>query len=211
MRSLLLTLVLAAAAVPALVRAQTAEEAAERARIARERSQANAQLASEEVACYQKFAVSDCLNAARARRRDLLSDLRRQELTLNDADRKRKAGERVKGVEERNSAQRQEDAAAQRAQAMARQREKEADLARRTEERAQGREATPAKTARKQKQAPQHKGSVRAASEQRIPDSAEELRRYDQRQQDAQERRDRVAKRLAEPARPDLKPLPVPP
>ena len=210
MKRLLFSLMLAAAALSAWAQTQAAD-AAERSRIARERSQADTRLASEEVACYQKFAVSDCLNAARARRRDVLSDLRRQELTLNDADRKRRAGERVQGVEERNPDRKLEDSAAQRAQAVARQRDKEADLARRAAERAQARESAPAKTARTPKRAGEHKGSTRAAREPRDHDTAKELHRYNERQLQAQERRDRVAKRLASPPRPDLKPLPVPP
>lgn len=210
MRAFLFSLLLAATALPAWTQTQ-ADNDAERARIARERSQSDARLASEEVACYQKFAVSDCLKAARARRRDLLSDLRRQELTLNDADRKRRAGERVQGMEERNSAQKLEESAAQRAQAVARQRDKETDLARRAAERAQPREAAPAKSARALKEGGEHKGSARTAREPRPHDTAEEVRRYKERELQAQERRERVARRMAEPPRPDIRPLPAPP
>ena len=210
MKAILLPFLLLAAAIPVLAQGDAADQA-ERDRIARERSQADSRLATQEVACYKKFAVTDCLNAARARRREILSDLRRQELTLNDADRKRRAGERVLDIEQRNSAQKQEDAATQRVEAVARRRDKEADLAQRAADRARTQASAPQRAVRTQKDAAERSSSVRVTKDQKLHNSAEERRRYNQRQQQALERRDRVAKRLAEPARPGVKPLPVPP
>lgn len=63
----------------------------ERARIAAARADHERVYASAEQACYQRFAVSDCLRRARAERRTVLSDLRRQELILNDLQRQAKA------------------------------------------------------------------------------------------------------------------------
>ena len=206
----LLPILLLASAIPALAQGDAADQA-ERDRIARERSQADSRLATQEVACYKKFAVTDCLNAARARRREILSDLRRQELTLNDADRKRRAGDRVLDIEQRNSAQKQEDAATQRAESVARRRDKEAELAQRAADRAHTQASTPQRSGRMQKDAAERSSSVRATKEQKIHSSAEELRRYSQRQQEALERRDRVARRLADKAGHEIKPLPVPP
>ena len=147
MKAILLSLLLLSAAGPARAQGDAADQA-ERDRIARERGQADSRLATQEVACYKKFAVTDCLNAARSQRREILSDLRRQELTLNDADRKRRAGDRVLDIEQRNSAQRQEDAASQRAEAVARRRDKGADLAQRAADHAQTQAAAPQRAVR---------------------------------------------------------------
>ena len=114
MKALLICLALAAGVLPVLAQTEPAV-AAERARIAAERSQADTRFAAQEKACYRKFAVNDCLQAARSQRREVLSDLRRQELSLNEAERKGRAAERVRSIDERNSAQQQEDSAAQRA------------------------------------------------------------------------------------------------
>ena len=82
-------LLAAGLALPAAAQNQQAEEAAERARIASERTHIEAEFEQANKACYQKFAVNDCIADARAKRRELLADLRRQELVLNDADRRR--------------------------------------------------------------------------------------------------------------------------
>ena len=205
-----LCLLLAAGGLPVFAQTDSATEA-ERTRIATERGRAAASFAAQELACYRKFAVADCLNAARAQRRERLSDLRRQELSLNDSERKRRSSERVTSIEEKNSAQKQEDGAAQRAEAVLRRREKEAELAQRAAERAQTQASAPARAARTRKQAGERTSSIHAAKQQRAHDTAGELRRYNERQHEAQEHRDKVAKRLAEPQRPEVKPLPVPP
>lgn len=210
MKSFLLCLLLATGVLPALAQTDSATDS-ERSRIAADRSQAAAGFSAQELACYQKFAVTDCLKAARAQRRERLSDLRRQELSLNDSERKRRSSERVSSIEERNSAQKQEDGAAQRAESVVRRREKEAELAQRAAERAQTQASAPARAARTQKTAGERTASIHAAKQQRAHDTAGQLRRYNQRQHEAQERRDQVAKRLAEPQRPEVKPLPVPP
>jgi hypothetical protein len=62
-------------------------DARERARIESERQMAQASLARDEEACYQRFAVNDCLREVRKRRRALLEELRRQEIILDDARR----------------------------------------------------------------------------------------------------------------------------
>ena len=73
--------------------------AAERARIAAERTQVEARHAEAERNCYRRFAVNDCLNEVRAARRTALADLRRQDILLNDEERRRKAGEALQRLE----------------------------------------------------------------------------------------------------------------
>jgi len=87
-----------------------AAEAAERSRIAQERSAVHQRFEDrskrsedESRACYQRFAVNDCLEQARSLRREQLGDLRRQEISLNDADRRRKAADAIRRAESRSN------------------------------------------------------------------------------------------------------------
>jgi len=75
----------------------------ERTRISAERKAAETRFTSEETVCYSKFATHDCLNQARAQRRQTLSDLRRQEISLNDTQRKRRGIEQMKKLENREN------------------------------------------------------------------------------------------------------------
>ena len=70
-------------------------EAAERDRIRQTRGVAQARFALEERQCYNRFAVNDCLDAVRKRKRVMLGDLRREEISLNDAQRKRRGAEQL--------------------------------------------------------------------------------------------------------------------
>ena len=98
--TLLLGLVLLAPYARAQSEAQTEDTvtlraAAEHERIRQERDREQAQFAVLEKQCYTRFAVNDCLIEVRARRREVLGDLRRQEISLNDAQRKRRAAEQI--------------------------------------------------------------------------------------------------------------------
>jgi len=73
----------------------------ERARIDNTRLQKTAELDAEESACLSKFAVTDCQNKVSARRRQLLSDLKRQEASLNALERRRKGLEQLQRAEEK--------------------------------------------------------------------------------------------------------------
>lgn len=99
-----LLLVLLASCVSAHAQQNDASIAAERTRLARERAQVEAAFKAEEKACYARFGVNDCLSAAKSRRRQAVGDLRRQELALNDAERKRKAMERMRSLEQKSDA-----------------------------------------------------------------------------------------------------------
>jgi colicin import membrane protein len=78
---------------------------AERQRIQQERLGIDQRAPAEDAACYQRFAVNDCLRAARQERRERLADLQRQELGLNRADARARAGEQLLQAEKRLSPQ----------------------------------------------------------------------------------------------------------
>src|SRR5688572_19120205 len=136
MKKLFVSLVLLGPALS--LRAQEAGEvAAEKARLAAQRAEAEHVFQAEEKACYAKFAVNDCVDAARAKRREVLAGLRKQEVALNDAERRRKAAERLRDIEERTSGESQRDQTEQRNKALADQRDREVRAA----EKAAGRAA----------------------------------------------------------------------
>jgi len=96
-----LLLCLAAAVLQVAAFAQDVRDApAQRARIAAARQQVETTFGAQEKACYGQFAVNDCLDDARARRRTALADLRRQEIVLNDAERRQRAAGRQRELEE---------------------------------------------------------------------------------------------------------------
>lgn len=75
----------------------------ERERIRRTRANEQARFALLEARCYERFAVNDCLAKLRSHKRELMGDLRRQEISLNDAQRKRRATEQLLRSDERAS------------------------------------------------------------------------------------------------------------
>jgi colicin import membrane protein len=99
--------------------ARDASERAERERINQERQRVSAEHATAKEACYQRFRVNDCLNQARETHNSQLADLKRQEISLNDLQRKRRGAEQVRKVEEKTSPERQEEIGQQRGKALA--------------------------------------------------------------------------------------------
>lgn len=78
--------------------ADAIDAGAERARIASERAQLHAAFARREHECRTRFAVTDCIDAARREHRDAMSRLRRQESVLDESERRRRAAERMEAI-----------------------------------------------------------------------------------------------------------------
>lgn len=106
-----LGLLMWAAGAAAQVAPATDAVAVERARIGSERERIAHQFALEERACHQRFAVNDCLNRNLVWKRAALAELRRQEIAVNDAERQRRARERLDSLEDKQQS-RDADAAA---------------------------------------------------------------------------------------------------
>ncbi len=70
-------------------------EAQQREWIEQTRARYQAEFRKQEIACYQRFAVNDCLLESRRTERELMADLRRQEILINDAQRKRRAARQL--------------------------------------------------------------------------------------------------------------------
>lgn len=113
------------AAVALLAGAQTPAPAsrsdlvdAERARINAERSRLEAGFLVEDAACYKRFAVNSCLGDVNVRRRQAMTDLRRQEIMLNDEERQNRGAEQIRKSAAKSSPEKQQAAADARAKAL---------------------------------------------------------------------------------------------
>jgi colicin import membrane protein len=206
-----LILLLALLNVLPLARAQDeATTAVQRDRINAERARAEAAFSAEEKACYASFAVNDCLNAAKARRRTVLGDLQRQEISLNDAERKRKAIERVRAGEERAASDRRQGDA-QRAKAAAQLRQREAAAGENASQRAAQAASSPARAAARRERIENKQAGQEAARLRRAADEAQNRERRERRLAEAEERRVDLEKKLASRKKPAARPLPVEP
>jgi hypothetical protein len=170
----------------------------ERSRIAAERQAADSRYAQAEAACYARFAVNDCVNAAKAARRETLADLRRQEVSLNDDERRRKGAAQRQRLDERSSAENQQRAAQQRAQAL-----QEAALREERGARKAAAAALPASAV-----APPAVVAVPAPAPP-APDAVA-IERRNKKLEEAKARKERLQRRQLERTKPLAKPLPVP-
>lgn len=181
---------------------------AERARIDRERQANEARHVQERAACYQRFAVEDCLRESRRQLRSQTDDLRRQESALNDMQRKRRGAEQLQRLDEKQVAPAGPDA---------RQRQEALDARRAREERAADHARSRADM---EAQAPQNRADFQARQRERAEDAASAAQRraeapqarerYERKQADAQRRREERARANAERQKPPAAPLPSP-
>ena len=80
--SLVALLAAVSAGAQTLATTGTLDLKAERDRLSAERAALDRRVKAEQVACYQRFAVEDCLRDSRQRRRIEDDDLRRQEAAI---------------------------------------------------------------------------------------------------------------------------------
>lgn len=94
---------------------------AERLRIQAERAIADERYERAQAACYRKFAVADCQSDARAVRREVLADLRRQEVSLKAAQARLKGAGQLSRIDSKSAPQLELESATQRAVALEKQ------------------------------------------------------------------------------------------
>ena len=80
-------------------------EASQRERIARDRAAIEHEAQTAQKRCAQRFAVTDCVDRVKAERRQRLQPLDRELATLDDAQRKRRAAERMAQIQQRQASQ----------------------------------------------------------------------------------------------------------
>jgi colicin import membrane protein len=201
---------------------EMAEQNAERARILRERKELTQNLEKDRQACYQKLAVTPCLNEARDAHNEKMRDLKRQEVALNNAQRKRAAADRLQAIDERNSPEAQQKIAEQRGRALEAAERREASQKLRESSRAAKQAAAankpntsePADGASTSTPKPQGNPRMQPKVKQaQTPDAAQiehNRQQAAQREKDLAERRAKAQEREANRKKPAAKPLPIP-
>ena len=191
------------------LQAQTSTDA-DMLRITTERTRLEAGFTLEDTACYKKFLVNRCLDEVKARRRDALADLQRQEIVLNAEARKVKAADQFQKIEDKSSPEKLRQEADKQVQAakdfddrMARDKQKNADRAA-----LQAGEKASAQASAGRVKSNQDKAAARTAKQ---TGEAEELRKYNERQSLAKERQARYARDKASLTKTPAKPLPAQP
>jgi colicin import membrane protein len=102
-----------AAAAASTVPTQHASEEQARARIVQEKAAIAAEYEATKVDCYQKFQVNSCLADARSVRISRSTAVKRQEVLLNDAQRKRRGDEQLQRTQEKALARGEDAVSAQ--------------------------------------------------------------------------------------------------
>lgn len=182
---------------------------AERARISAERTKAEAGFLVEDAACYKKFAVNSCLAKVNTRRRAMIADLRRQEILLNDEERRIKGADQIRKTEEKSSPERQQEASDRRAKGIEDHqsrldREKSQQQDRAT---AQSGEKAAREASAERLKANQEKARARTDKQ---AAAAEEAKKFNERQKEAQERRAQHEADQLKRTKPPAKSLPLP-
>jgi len=90
---------------------EKAANALERSKVAAERARLEAGFQAEEAACKSRFSVNACLQEIRPRRNEAMADLRRQDLLINEADRKARAADQVQKTEDKSNLERKQQRA----------------------------------------------------------------------------------------------------
>jgi colicin import membrane protein len=181
----------------------------ERARISAERARLEAGFLAEDVACYKKFAVNNCLGKVNIRRREALADLRRQEILLNDEERRIKGAEQLRTTEEKSSPERQQEAASNRAKAL----EDAQSRLERDKNKQQERAAAPSKAKANSDTSAAKIKSNQEKAQARIDKqaaAAEEAKKFSDRQKKSQERRAQHESERLKQVKPPAKSLPLP-
>jgi hypothetical protein len=196
---------------PALAQTQAQAQAkpdepamqAERADIATQRAKAETDYAAERRACYQKFAVNGCLRDASARHRQILAELRRREIALDDAERRQQAGERQAELQQKAADAGRKRSEAEPAGAPSGTPRRSDAAADRSGDAAAARGAAEDRQRRHQQELDAQAQKAKAAAAERA--------RYDAKIKDAEERKADRDRRQREDAAPPAKPLPIPP
>ncbi|MBG6073096.1 MULTISPECIES: hypothetical protein [unclassified Polaromonas] len=192
-----------------LVKAQTVDINAQRATIAAERNRLEASFLTEDSACYKKFAVNSCLENVNARRDVAMANLRRQEILLNDAQRKNIAEQQIRKNQEKLSPESLQQNGERQNKAI----EDFRDRQGRDQESAQWRNAAVAnESAARDANAARienHKKKIQIRAE-RQADAVEDAKKFRERQIRAQERRVQHDTDEAKRLKPALRSLPLP-
>lgn len=212
LKKLLLCVALVAGGVP--VWAQTSAVAgninpdAERARLTKERAEIDARAKAEQTACYQRFAVEDCLQESRRKRRTAEDSIKRQEADLNDMERKRRAADQLERLDKAPPRAVDDPAAQERARQSQQGREQRAadHAASRADAAAKAEDNRRALEDKQRAHAEQQAKAARLKA-----DAPTERARFERKQEQAAKHRADRERQNAERTKPRSAPLPPPP
>jgi hypothetical protein len=167
-------------------------------RIEAERVREGAILDTQDAACYQHFAVNDCLKKVQSRRIALMADLKRQEARLHARERQQQAAEALQRIEQKALEQQQKQEEVQAGDGGARTQDK---LREQQDKQAQHAAKAASGTA---------PVSPPAATGPTAQEQAQARASYERKQADAEKKRQELARRQSEKAGKAAKPLPLP-
>lgn len=204
------------AAVAVLAGAQTPAPAAksglidaERTRISAERSRLEAGFLAEDAACYKKFAVNSCLGDVNVRRRQAIADLRRQEILLNDEERRRRGAEQIRKTEGKSSPEKQKEAAERRAKSLQDYQSRLDGEKSKRDERAVIESGEKASSDARAERLKENREKVQARIDKQAA-AAEQAKKFNERQLRAEERRAKHEADRLKRTKPTAKSLPLP-
>lgn len=178
----------------------------ERAKLAQMRNTINADYTAAKRACYQKLAVSNCLEKARLAKVQQDNEHKRLTLVLNDAERRQNAADALRRTEDKLSPDNQADREAQRADRL----KQQSDTQERSAEKNQQQQDKEAEKQSKREEHAKHVQEVldRQQKHQDKLKQAEQSRaNYQRKLEEAQQHRDQVEKDSAS-RNPPAAPLP---
>ena len=212
MKKICFSLLMAALSVSSLAQGDRLtgglDVAGERMRISNEKAALDRKVAAERTACYQKFAVQDCLTDGQERRHGQMDNLKRQEAQLNNTERKQRSAAEFQRLESLKKDPLDITRNADRAGEAQQQREQRAaDSANSRSSAASSAAANAQQFENKQRNAANKQSDAIARRE----GSASERARYERKQQEAEAHRAELDKRNAERTQPRSSALPAPP
>lgn len=195
--------------------AQTASETisaaidAERQVITAERLKFEEAIYAEEALCYKKFFVNNCLNEIKPRKREVLAGLKAREVALDEQERRQKAADQIRKTEEKSSPEVLQQEADRRAKAMEDLKAREERARNKAAERTTQEQSEPLKAADTAGKLRTSREMERARADKQAA-SAEELKKFNDKQQEARERKASRDKKQREQTKPAAAPLPMP-
>lgn len=183
---------------------------AERSRLTAERAAIDARFEKERAACYQKFAVEDCLRDSRRRRRAETDHIKRQETAINDIERQRRGAAELEKLDQKAATRRPQDTPEKQDES----RQAQKDREQRAADHAASRAATAAEADERRRQLEEKQkahADNQAKAAQKRTEAPAAVERFESKQQKAAEHRASRERQNAERTKPRGAPLPPAP
>ena len=183
---------------------------AQRLAIDAKRQQLEAGFAAEDALCYERFAVNNCLQKVNVKRQVSMADLRRQDVLLNDQERKRHGAQEISRIEAKQSNASQQELTERRAKLVSEYQSRMQDVDQR--QRLKSSQPEVQHTAEKARADRLRASEVKAqARHEKQANEAQQLSKFNERILQAEKRRTEHRQQQAVKPATGVKSLPVPP